>query len=88
MARYPENYKQAAIIPMLDLAQRQAGGWLPLAAMDKVCLFSDNQALWLICFCGNRLQKCLEFHLLKCMKLPRFILCLTEQKLENILFRY
>ena len=21
---------------MLDLAQRQAGGWLPLAAMDKV----------------------------------------------------
>ena len=36
IARYPENYKQAAIIPMLDLAQRQAGGWLPLAAMDKV----------------------------------------------------
>lgn len=34
--RYPENYKQAGIIPMLDLAQRQAGGWLPLAAMDKV----------------------------------------------------
>jgi len=36
IARYPSNYKQAAIIPMLDLAQRQAGGWLPLAAMDKV----------------------------------------------------
>lgn len=36
MGRYPENYKQAAIIPMLDLAQRQAGGWLPLAAMNKV----------------------------------------------------
>jgi len=36
LSRYPENYKQAAIIPLLDLAQRQAGGWLPLAAMDKV----------------------------------------------------
>jgi NADH dehydrogenase (ubiquinone) flavoprotein 2 len=34
--RYPENYKQAGIIPLLDLAQRQAGGWLPLAALDKV----------------------------------------------------
>lgn len=36
MARYPKNYRQAGIIPMLDLAQRQAGGWLPLAAMNKV----------------------------------------------------
>jgi len=36
LSRYPENYKQAGIIPLLDLAQRQAGGWLPLAAMDKV----------------------------------------------------
>lgn len=36
IGRYPSNYKQAAIIPMLDLAQRQCGGWLPLAAMDKV----------------------------------------------------
>ena len=36
LGRYPDNYKQAATIPLLDLAQRQAGGWLPLAAMDKV----------------------------------------------------
>lgn len=34
--RYPKNYKGAGIIPMLDLAQRQNGGWLPVAAMDKV----------------------------------------------------
>ena len=39
--RYPENYRQAGIIPMLDLAQRQAGGWLPLAAMDKVAKVLD-----------------------------------------------
>ncbi|KAJ8598804.1 hypothetical protein CTAYLR_008664 [Chrysophaeum taylorii] len=36
MSKYPTNYKQAAIIPLLDLAQRQNGGWLPLAAMDRV----------------------------------------------------
>ncbi|EWM30264.1 nadh dehydrogenase [Nannochloropsis gaditana] len=34
--RYPTNYKAAGIIPLLDLAQRQNGGWLPVAAMDKV----------------------------------------------------
>jgi NADH dehydrogenase (ubiquinone) flavoprotein 2 len=36
LSRYPSNYKQAACIPLLDLAQRQCGGWLPLAAMNKV----------------------------------------------------
>jgi NADH dehydrogenase (ubiquinone) flavoprotein 2 len=36
LAKYPRHYKAAAIIPLLDLAQRQAGGWLPLSAMDKV----------------------------------------------------
>ncbi|CAM9691394.1 unnamed protein product [Ectocarpus fasciculatus] len=36
MAKYPANYRQASIIPLLDLAQRQHGGWLPLAAMEKV----------------------------------------------------
>lgn len=40
LARYPQNYKQAGIIPLLDLAQRQHGGWLPLAAMDKVIIIS------------------------------------------------
>lgn len=36
LARYPSNYKAGAIIPLLDLAQRQSGGWLPIAAMHKV----------------------------------------------------
>jgi len=33
---YPDNYKQSAVIPLLDLAQQQNGGWLSLAAMNKV----------------------------------------------------
>ena len=36
LSKYPANYKQSGIIPLLDLAQRQSGGWLPVAAMDKV----------------------------------------------------
>ena len=36
LSRYPSNYKTSGILPLLDLAQRQCGGWLPLAAMNKV----------------------------------------------------
>eukprot|EP00189_Rhodosorus_marinus_P010132 CAMPEP_0184740682 /NCGR_PEP_ID=MMETSP0315-20130426/3692_1 /TAXON_ID=101924 /ORGANISM="Rhodosorus marinus, Strain UTEX LB 2760" /LENGTH=260 /DNA_ID=CAMNT_0027210505 /DNA_START=49 /DNA_END=831 /DNA_ORIENTATION=- len=36
MKRYPSNYKSSGVIPLLDLAQRQCGGWLPLSAMNKV----------------------------------------------------
>lgn len=32
---YPEGYKAAAVIPVLDLAQRQHR-WLPISAMNKV----------------------------------------------------
>lgn len=43
--RYPENYKASAIIPLLDLAQRQHGGWLPLAAMNKVARIVDQKPI-------------------------------------------
>ena len=36
LGKYPANYRASGIIPLLDLAQRQHGGWLPVAAMDKV----------------------------------------------------
>jgi len=32
---YPEGHERAALIPLLDLAQRQHG-WLPISAMHKV----------------------------------------------------
>ncbi|CAH1779712.1 unnamed protein product [Owenia fusiformis] len=38
LANYPEGHKQAAVIPLLDLAQRQHG-WLPLSAMNKVASY-------------------------------------------------
>merc|ERR1711970_597066 len=39
MSIYPEGHKRAAVIPLLDLAQRQVGGWLPLTAMHEVATF-------------------------------------------------
>ncbi|KAK4382701.1 NADH dehydrogenase [ubiquinone] flavoprotein 2, mitochondrial [Sesamum angolense] len=36
ISHYPSNYKQSAVIPLLDLAQQQHGGWLPVSAMDHV----------------------------------------------------
>jgi NADH-quinone oxidoreductase E subunit len=36
IAKYPPDRQQSAVLPLLDLAQRQSGGWLPRAAMDYV----------------------------------------------------
>lgn len=36
IAKYPAGRQQSAVLPLLDLAQRQSGGWLPLAAMHHV----------------------------------------------------
>ena len=36
IARYPAGRQASAVLPLLDLAQRQHGGWLPRAAMDHV----------------------------------------------------
>ncbi len=34
IAKYPEGRQASAVMPLLDLAQRQNDGWLPRAAMD------------------------------------------------------
>ena len=36
IAKYPPGRQASAVLPLLDLAQRQHGGWLPQAAMDRV----------------------------------------------------
>ena len=33
IAKYPEGRQASALMPLIDLAQRQQGGWLPKAAM-------------------------------------------------------
>lgn len=36
LSKYPSNYKQSAIIPLLWLAQRQNNNWVSLAAMNRI----------------------------------------------------
>jgi len=36
IAKYPPGMQRSAVIPILDIAQRQNGGWLPVSAMNKV----------------------------------------------------
>ncbi|WP_431858843.1 NADH-quinone oxidoreductase subunit NuoE [Azospirillum sp.] len=36
IAKYPEGRQASAVMPLLDLAQRQNAGWLPRVAMDYV----------------------------------------------------
>ena len=36
LAKYPPGRQASAVLPLLDLAQRQHAGWLPRAAMDRV----------------------------------------------------
>ena len=41
VAQYPAGRQASAVIPVLDLAQRECGGWLPRAAMDEVARILD-----------------------------------------------
>ncbi len=36
IARYPEGREASAVMALLDLAQRQSGGWLPVPAVNYV----------------------------------------------------
>ena len=41
IGRYPEGRQASAVLALLDLAQRQSGGWLPRAAMERVAGMLD-----------------------------------------------
>lgn len=45
IARYPDGRQASAVMPLLDLAQRQHGGWLPRAAMEYVGDMLDMAAI-------------------------------------------
>ena len=41
IARYPKGRQASAVMPLLDLGQRQNGGWLPPAAVEGVAEMLD-----------------------------------------------
>ena len=36
LKKYPEQHKQSAVMPLLDLAQSQNHGWIPTAAIEHI----------------------------------------------------
>ncbi len=87
MDRYPQNYKQAGIIPLLDLAQRQCGGWVPLAAMDKVSVikyvgFLKQSCAYFafICFCIMKVAKVLGVAPMKVYEVASFYTMFNRTK--------
>lgn len=41
IAKYPKGKQQSAVMPLLDLAQRQHQNWIPRAAMDTIARLLD-----------------------------------------------
>jgi NADH-quinone oxidoreductase E subunit len=45
MTHYPEGRQQSALLPLLDMAQRQNGGWLSRYALDYLAQFLGIAAI-------------------------------------------
>ncbi len=45
IAKYPEGRQRSAVMPLLDLAQRQCGGWLPMPAIEYVADYLSMPAI-------------------------------------------
>jgi NADH dehydrogenase (ubiquinone) flavoprotein 2 len=41
IARYPPQYKKAAVMPILDIGQRQNQGWTSISVMNAVAKLLD-----------------------------------------------
>ena len=45
VAKYPAGRQASAVLPLLDMAQRQAGGWIPPAALEYVAEFLEMPSI-------------------------------------------
>jgi len=45
IAKYPEGRQQSAVMPLLDLAQRQNDDWLPTAAIEYIADYLDMPSM-------------------------------------------
>src|SRR5262245_38249196 len=41
IAKYPKGKQQSAVMPLLDIAQRQNDNWIPEAAMEEIARILD-----------------------------------------------
>lgn len=74
ITKYPEGWQASAVMPLLDIAQRQHDGWLPRAAMDYVAelLGMPNIRVYEVAtfYTMYNLQPVGRFHVQVCTNLP------------------
>mmetsp|Transcript_45042 Transcript_45042/g.75769 ORF Transcript_45042/g.75769 Transcript_45042/m.75769 type:complete len:248 (-) Transcript_45042:326-1069(-) len=77
LAKFPETKKQSAIMPLLHIAQRQNGGWIPLAAMLKIaeiCEVPQKRVFEVSTFyCMYNHKPVGKYHLQVCVTTPCMI---------------
>jgi hypothetical protein len=87
LTMYPEGHKAAAVIPLLDLAQRQHNNWLPLSAMNKVAEILKMARMRVYEVKLNLAKKRNYSCLSSLLRSRHFIPCLIEVQLENIIYK-
>jgi len=45
LKKYPKKYRRSGTIPLLHMAQEQNGGWIPLAAMNRIAAVLEIPAV-------------------------------------------
>jgi len=74
LAKYPSKHKQSGILPLLHLAQRQNGGWIPLAAINKIaeiCEVNPRNVFECVSFyCMYNTQPVGKYHIQVCVTTP------------------
>ncbi|KAK8955051.1 hypothetical protein KSP39_PZI002415 [Platanthera zijinensis] len=90
LSHYPSNYKQSGVIPLLDLAQQQHGGWLPVSAMNEIARIIEvapirvyEVATFYSMFNRTKVGK---YHLLVCGTTPCMIS--GSRDIENALLKH
>ena len=72
--KYPKNRQFSAVMPLLDLAQRQNGGWIPQAAITYIADFLEMPPIRVLevatFYTMYNLEPVGQFHVQVCTNLP------------------
>ena len=87
LSKYPDNRKASAVLPILDIAQRESGGWLPIKAIEEVAKYVDLAKIRVLeiasFYSMYNLKPVGKWHLQICQTTPCW-LCGSEDVLKAI----
>ncbi|CAK9179277.1 unnamed protein product [Ilex paraguariensis] len=86
LSHYSSKYKQSAVIPLLDLAQQQHQGWLPVSAMNAKIQVAVVKLAYLTSDSYAASHKVGKYHLLVCGTMPCIIR--GSREIEDALLKH